>query len=318
MLCVYNVIMVKVSRWTSFIAVFCLFLISSGSAQAQSSDVEYFAETGHYIKGDFLRFYRSAPNPILVFGYPITEQFTSKDGKTVQYFQRARFEQSTGTVVLTPLGQKTYSPERQLVFNNPFACRTFSESGFSVCFAFLEFFEQNGGLARFGTPISSFEFHNDKIVQYFENARFEWHPGLVEGQRVRLTYLGRIYFDQLSEDPGFLKPAPPSAERPLPEILRLQVRAFPAKAVTTPNDQQKIYILVQDQNLQPVASATGTATIRLPSGGLKSEDFMVVDGIGKLDFAFIDQPNGKLVHVNITVQYKGLSDKTTTSFRIWY
>jgi hypothetical protein len=57
---------------------------------AQSTAVLFFPETGHYVKGDFLLFYRSAPDPRLLFGYPITEEITSKDGKTVQYFQRAR------------------------------------------------------------------------------------------------------------------------------------------------------------------------------------------------------------------------------------
>ena len=67
----------------------------SGSVQsvkAQSTEVKYFPETGHNVREDFLQFYLKAKDPTLVFGYPITETFTSKDGKTVQYFQRARFE----------------------------------------------------------------------------------------------------------------------------------------------------------------------------------------------------------------------------------
>src|SRR5215207_3940527 len=63
-----------------------------GTANAQSEDIQFFPETGHRVRGDFLRFYKSVRDPHLVFGYPITEQITSKDGKTVQYFQRARFE----------------------------------------------------------------------------------------------------------------------------------------------------------------------------------------------------------------------------------
>ena len=69
-----------------------ILLTQWGTASAQSADVQFFPETGHNVKGDFLRFYKSVPDPKLVFGYPITEQITSKDGKTVQYFQRARFE----------------------------------------------------------------------------------------------------------------------------------------------------------------------------------------------------------------------------------
>jgi hypothetical protein len=312
--------MMKAGRWLAIFAAFCLLTTSWGVVQAQTSDSEYFAQTGHFVRGDFLRFYRSVSNPTLLFGYPLTEQFTSKDGKTVQYFQRARFEQSGDpgqSVKLTPLGSEMYSQGRQLVINNPFACRTFTQTGHSICFAFLEFFEQNGGVERFGYPISPFEFRNNQIVQYFENARFEWRPGLAEDQRIGLTDLGRMYFDQLGEDPAFLKPSQQDARPNL--VLKLQVRAFPDKAVTTSNDQQTIYVLVQDQNLQPVAGASGTATIRLASGDTLRQSFAINSrGVGVLTFAFTNQPSGKLVYVDINVTYNNLAGKTTTSFRIWY
>ncbi len=312
--------MLKASRWLVVYAAFCLLVSSWGTVQAQAPEAEYFAQTGHFVRGDFLRTYRSVSNPTLLFGYPLTEQFVSKDGKTVQYFQRARFEVSTDpnqSVVLTPLGRETYTPGRQLVLNNPFACRSFSETGYSVCFAFLEFFEANGGLARFGYPISPFEFHNNQIVQYFENARFEWRPGLAEDQRIGLTDLGRIYFDQLGEDPAFLRPAQQDARPNL--VLSLRVRAFPAQAVTTSNDQQTIYVLVQDQKLQPVAGASGIATIRLASGESIQQSFEINSrGVGTFTFAFTNQPKGNLVYVDISVTYNNLGGKTTTSFRVWY
>lgn len=312
--------MVKTGRWIVVIAAICLLFTSWGSVYAQTSDVEYFAQTGHYVRGDFLRYYRSVSNPTLLFGYPLTEQFTSIDGKTVQYFQRARFEMAPELpqgVRLTPLGLETYSVERQLVINNPFACRTYTQTGHSVCFAFLEFFDQNGGVERFGYPISPFEFRNNQIVQYFENARFEWRPALAEGQRIGLTDLGRIYFDQLGENPAFLKSTPLDAG-PNP-VLSLRVRAFPAKAVTTSNDNQTVYVLIQDQNLQPVAGASGVATIRLASGHIMQEAFTINDrGVGTFSFGFTNQPNGQLIYIDINVPYNNLEGKTTTSFRIWY
>jgi hypothetical protein len=310
--------MVKTSRWLAFIAVICILFVAWGPVQAQTPDSEYFPQTGHSVNGDFLRFYRSASNPTLLYGYPLTEEFISKDGKTVQYFQRARFERSANSVNLTPLGRETYIPEKQLVINNPLACQTFSETGYSVCFAFLEFFEQNGGVAQFGYPISPFEFRNNQIIQYFENARFEWRPGLAEGQRIGLTDLGRIYFDQLKEDPAFLKPSVQGVSGPN-LVLDIQVRAFPKKAVTTPSDEQTIYILVQDQNLQPVAGANGIVTIRLPNGEVHSQSFPVNErGVGTVSFNFQNQPNGRLVYVDIAMSYSGLHGATSTSFRIWY
>ena len=74
---------------------------------------EYFAETGHYIEGEFLGYYRAHPQPEVVYGFPITETFIEASGQIVQYFQRARFEwhpenEADRRVVLTPLGSLLY------------------------------------------------------------------------------------------------------------------------------------------------------------------------------------------------------------------
>lgn len=154
-------------RIFSFIAAICLLITSWGSVNAQSQDSKYFSETGHNIKGEFLTFYNSNPNATFLYGYPITEEFTSKDGKTVQYFQRVRFEYNSNLPVgqrteLTPLGQNTYVSTGPLNVANTFACRVFPETGIPVCFAFLEFFDQYGGTAQFGYPISGFEYHETR------------------------------------------------------------------------------------------------------------------------------------------------------------
>jgi len=68
-------------RWFVIsVLIFTLLLTTQGTAYAQSTDVQFFAETGHSVKGVFLQFYKSAKTPQLVYGYPITEQMTSKDG----------------------------------------------------------------------------------------------------------------------------------------------------------------------------------------------------------------------------------------------
>src|SRR5688572_23208725 len=186
--------MKAVRRVVAPLVVITMLLASWISVRAQSVDVQYFPETGHTIRGDFLQFYKSVRDSKLVFGYPITEQMPSKDGKTVQYFQRARFElradlPENQRVQLTPLGQATYKPANQLRLTNTSGCDLFS-TGYYVCFAFLDFYKANGGAAQFGNPISPFEFHENLIVQYFEKARFEWRADRPEGQRVVLTDLG--------------------------------------------------------------------------------------------------------------------------------
>ena len=297
-------------------------LTSWGTAKAQSADVQFFPETGHSVRGDFLRFYKSVHDPMLVFGYPITERISSKDGKTVQYFQRARFElipenPENQRVQLTPLGQATYQTGRQLTLNNSAGCNSFS-TGYAVCFAFLDFFNATGGTAQFGNPISPFEFHENLIVQYFEKARFEWRADRPEGQRVVLTDLGRLYFDQLGEDQAFLRPVRP-LDATINSVLSVNVRAFVARSVTRPSGQQTVYVIVQSQTQQAISNATGRATIHWPDGRMEDYFFTTNSaGIGAVTFNFADQKTGELVLIDVVVAYQGLAEKTRTSFRIWF
>lgn len=309
--------------WQSAALLFVLTILLRpwGSASAQSADVQYFPETGHHVKGDFLRFYKNVPDPKLVFGYPITEQITSKDGKTVQYFQRARFELNAGLpenqrVQLTSVGQALYQPANQLKLANTAGCDVFA-TGYSVCFAFLDFYKANGGAAQFGSPISPFEFHENLIVQYFEKARFEWRADRPEDKRVVLTDLGRLYFDQLGEDPAQLKPVKP-LDATINPILSIKTRAFVLKPLTRPTGQQTVYVIVQSQTLQAVSNATGKVTITWPNG--KTEDYFFTtnsSGFGTVTFNFTDQKPGELVPIEIIVIYQGLAGTTRTSFRIW-
>ena len=297
---------------------------SWGSAGAQSSgDTQYFPETGHIVKGEFLRFFKQAPKPLLVYGYPITEQLKSVDGKTVQYFQRARFElrpelPKDERVQLTELGQELYEDgSQQLDIDNPAACESFS-SGYRVCLAFLEFYKASGGAAQYGDPISPFEFHENLIVQYFEKARFEWRADRPEGQRVVLTDLGHLYFDQLAEDQSQLKPITP-VDATITDILSISTRAFVSKAITRSSGQQTVYIIVQSQTHQTVSGANGKATIHFSNG--HSEDYFFTtnrSGFGSFNFKFADQTQGELIRIDVIVTYQGLSATTTTSFRIWF
>jgi hypothetical protein len=311
-------------RFALLLIISVLLLTSAGPVSAQSSgDVQYFPETGHNVKEEFLRFYKNASNPLLVFGYPITERLTSRDGKTVQYFQRARFElrpdlPESQRVQLTPLGKTTYqSGSPQLNIDNPSACQSFP-TGFRVCFAFLEFYKANDGATQFGNPISPFEFHDNLIVQYFEKVRFEWRADRPEGQRVVLTDLGRVYFDQLGEDQAALKPITP-INATIDNVLSLHARAFVQKAITMANGHQTVYIVVQSQTNQAVSNANGKATIHFSDGSTQDYFFSTNSaGLGSITFNFMNQAQGDLVPIDILVTYQGLSASTTASFRIWF
>ncbi|MDI3339387.1 MAG: ScyD/ScyE family protein [Sphaerobacter sp.] len=126
---------------------------------------------------------------LAIFGYPITGEFV-ENGVTVQYFERARFEWHPGAapahfnVLLGRLGSQL-TAERQ--GTGPFApappspdpahCTYFEATGHNACFGFQSYWKHFGGLAIFGYPISEEFVENGVTVQYFERARFEWHPG---------------------------------------------------------------------------------------------------------------------------------------------
>ena len=157
-------------------------------------------------------------------------------------------------------------------------------------------------------------------VQYFQRARFEWHPELPQGKRVTLTNLGYRYFDKIGEDPARLLAAwTPGSDIPLP-VLSLRVRAFPLSAVMPKNGPQTIFIIVQDQNLLPVSNAGVRLVIKMPSG----EDRRVVvpgntnqSGISQYTFNFSNEPTG-VAQVIVTATYEAFRKETITSFRIWW
>ena len=66
----------------------------------------------------------------------------------------------------------------------------FPETGHSVGGAFLTFWQQHGGLATFGYPITEAFEEDGRTVQYFERQRFELHPEHAAPYNVLLGLLG--------------------------------------------------------------------------------------------------------------------------------
>ncbi|MBF6614665.1 MAG: hypothetical protein IVW55_16250 [Chloroflexi bacterium] len=79
-------------------------------------------------------------------------------------------------------------------------CQTFKETGKAVCGRFLKYWQEHGGLAQQGFPISGeFQEKSDLngqtyTVQYFERAVFEYHPENQPPYDVLLSQLGTFEF----------------------------------------------------------------------------------------------------------------------------
>ncbi|HEX9990779.1 MAG TPA: hypothetical protein VGE45_20165 [Chloroflexia bacterium] len=81
-------------------------------------------------------------------------------------------------------------------------CRTFQETGKTVCGRFLQYWQENGGLPQQGYPISN-EFAEKSdldgktyMVQYFERAIFEMHPENKSPYDVLLSHVGLFQFQR--------------------------------------------------------------------------------------------------------------------------
>ena len=166
-----------------------------------------FAETSLTVSGNFLHAWR-AGGGLAILGLPITaeRQEIGDDGRliTVQWFERARLERPTAgdanpaTVRFGLLGRQvlTGRPLTSVTLAATERARSFPETGQRVADPFLDYWERNGGLAVFGYPITgpvreaSADDNRERIVQYFERARFEDH-GPEATPRVRLGLVGR-------------------------------------------------------------------------------------------------------------------------------
>ncbi|HEX6292277.1 MAG TPA: S8 family peptidase [Herpetosiphonaceae bacterium] len=180
--------------------------------------VLFFPETQHTLRGTF-KDYWAQNGGLAVFGFPISEEFqeTSAEGTfTVQYFERNRFEAHPEKappyhVLLGRLSDVQLKRQGRDWFTFPKGqptngCQFFAETGHSVCEPFLSYWKKNGlrdpklspdgrSLALFGMPLSEpapeVNTSGENVVtQWFERARFEFHPDKPQEYQVLLGLLG--------------------------------------------------------------------------------------------------------------------------------
>ncbi len=198
-----------------------LALLLEGALAANAQQQACFPQTGHCIGGRFAQYWQQNGG-LPVFGYPLTDELT-EGGRTVQYFERQRFELHTENaapydVLLGLLGEEVLQQQgidwhTQPVSPGPIAgCLWFAQTQHNVCdqtmgSGFKRYWQTHGlefdgrtgksyqeSLALFGLPVTEpfQETINSQTfqVQWFERARFEWHPTNVDPYRVLLGRLG--------------------------------------------------------------------------------------------------------------------------------
>ncbi len=71
-------------------------------------------------------------------------------------------------------------------------------NGFQLGHGFLSFFKVRGGIDIFGLPISEERQEHGKTVQWFERARFEYHPENPDPYKIQLGLIGSELLDLTS------------------------------------------------------------------------------------------------------------------------
>jgi hypothetical protein len=216
------------SRKTSGLFAALLFLLASclppSSPYSQQSHTayasaaqegRYYEQTGLTLAPEFLAFY-DAHGGVPLFGYPVTPART-ENGYLVQWTERQRLEyhpEHAGTpyeVLLGLLGRELTDGYSGPAFRTELHATTstsdaeaapeasasaatdrfFPETGQTVTEPFLSYWRDNGGLQVFGYPISRlFSDENGLQQQWFERARFEYHPEFAPEHEVLLGHLG--------------------------------------------------------------------------------------------------------------------------------
>jgi hypothetical protein len=163
----------------------------------------FVPETQQFVSSGFKAFWQQHGGP-RVLGYPLTSEFAEIDEESgeeiiVQYFERVKMEyhpnaEPDNRVRLARLGVE-FRPGRDTEPISPFEStdtrRYFPQTGHSLGHGFKQYWEENGGLALFGFPITEEFVENGRVVQYFERARFEYNPDTDADARVTLGLLGR-------------------------------------------------------------------------------------------------------------------------------
>jgi hypothetical protein len=236
-----------------------------------------FSETNRCVSGAILDYWERNGG-LAVFGYPINDLTTetNNDGWTgpTQWFERDRLEDHgaqgvmagrLGAQVLEMQGRQWQQFPR--VDKAGPGCRYFAETGHSLCGQFLTYWSKNGGLERFGYPISE-QFVEDLptysgTVQYFERRRLEIHPenagtpyevllGLL-GRDVRTAMVGGCNEIVASlQKTAAAYPQPFSCGAPFPQVnVPIATQQFERGSMTwvkNTNGYGSIYVMFFDNN----------------------------------------------------------------------
>lgn len=261
----------------AWVVVAMLAPVWSRPARAQSGEL-CFQETGLCIDARFAAYWQQNGG-LQVFGYPTSRPFYALNADTgrfhlMQWFERNRLEWHPDNappydVLLGRLGDELLRARNIDWRTAPRAsgpqanCLWFPETGHNVCdqaagVGFKSYWERHGlrdprlnafgrSLALFGLPLTEARMETNSsgdtvLTQWFERARFEWHPDQPDDFKVLLGLLGNEY-PRAPEGPP---PNDPCANIPPPRAMFIEPNCVRADGV----------MIIGLSNLQPNQEVT--------------------------------------------------------------
>lgn len=201
----------------------CLLLLVgmiTTNAKPARAATQTFPETNQSVTGVFLDFW-NINGGLPVFGLPISDQRSERTNAgrfTLQHFERERLElhpenAAPYNMLLGRLGDDLLRRQGRDWRNEPSidnslggACVRFEQTDRQVCGPFLQYWLSRGlrdpnlnayqrSLALFGLPLTGVKLErntsgDEVLTQWFERARFEYHPNNPEPYKVLLGRLG--------------------------------------------------------------------------------------------------------------------------------
>lgn len=277
----------------------------------QGPEERFFPETGHTVRGPFLRFFEEHGG-LAFLGYPITPALPDPPYQ-IQCFQFAclRWDPLAApedAVGLLPIAEALGLaapplPPSRIPLGRPFR-RYVAETGHTVSGMFLAFWLRHGGARGIGNPVTEPFVENGRLVQVFEGMKVTWDP---RTRTARPMNLG----EQYARARGLALPA---AARLAPSSGRLQVRAVLGRPVLGAGEAQTIVVFVTDEGGQPVAGAGVQVHVPGAPPLIMTTD---LHGVARGAFQIPAAPSGTLVEVHVVASDGVRRGETFTSYRVW-
>lgn len=233
--------------------------------QASFAHNRCFKETGFCLEEPFSDYWDDNGG-LAVFGYPLAAAADERNSDTdkiysTQWLERNRFEvhpENAGTpyeILLGLLGKVRLAQLGRGIepaIEAKDGCLWFKETGHNVCdqsqgLGFKSYWQSHGlkinglsayerSLQLFGLPLTEAQVETNAngdtvVTQWFERARFEWHPNNVDQYKVLLGLLGKELRQASAPDPS---PTPMPTVYPITPTLTPTEEPMPINPSATP------------------------------------------------------------------------------------